>query len=130
MRNCDTANIYGIIYKLMCSVSQQIYEQMITRMTKKRVTFLIMAMAATSVRRCVCGCRFRARSDLNSCTETVLSQNPGMLFYYDYSGKGFSRYWIGQLETDRKGGKREGTKYTAYVYYQVSYWDTTITGCF
>ena len=50
-------NVYGFIYKLRCSESQRICEQMITRMKRKRATFFIMAfngaMAASSVRRCV-----------------------------------------------------------------------------
>ncbi len=52
-------SVYGFIYKLICSGSQQIHEQMITRMRmrRKRATFLIIvscgAMAATSELRCV-----------------------------------------------------------------------------
>ncbi len=52
-------SVYGFIYKLMCSGSQRICEQMIirTRTRRKRATFLTVAlcgaMAATSVWRCV-----------------------------------------------------------------------------
>jgi len=44
----------------MYSGNKHMCEQMITRMRRKRATFLVMAfciaMAANSVRRCVCGC--------------------------------------------------------------------------
>ncbi len=69
-------SVYGFIYKLMCSGSQRIREQMITRTRRKGDTFLIVA--ATSVRRCVW---MRSRSqewwdrDVNGFTETDFIQN-------------------------------------------------------
>ncbi len=74
-------SVCGFFYKLVCSGSQQIHEQMITRtrMRRKRATFLISGtIAATSVRRCV-WTQSRSQDwwdrDVNGFTETDFIQN-------------------------------------------------------
>lgn len=77
----------GFIYRLMCSRSQQIHDQVVTRMKTRRNSdkFVIMAFCGgwlLLLYRGVCGCTVGARSigivSVNSFTETDFVQNFSM----------------------------------------------------